>query len=253
MIDWRSPTFAPYARWIVLALWVVAAVFVLLAVGQWWASTSADDRLDALVTRLDPPPAQADASSDDAGKDGPPEDAPDDSADAPALANDDPGVLAAKRIDERYIFHSKPQPRFRQIRGVLGNKVLFTHGGAVAVGGSFDGATVKEVGANWVKLEHEGEEITIAVAGGSPNMGGDRPRQRRARGRRDAAPKDDKPKTASADDGRITKDDIDPAKIAAKFGVPVEMVEAQLDSLSDEDFQQQLEESDEDITEFLYD
>ncbi len=222
-------------RWLYLATWVAAAAFMLLALGQWWSSGHTADRVGALVSRMSP---QAEASDLDAGDDDNGEDA--ENADNAALPEDDPGLLAAQRINDRYIFHSAPQPKFRSIRGVLGNKVLFTNGGAVAVGETYDGATVKAIGGDWVELEYEGETLTVHVgknAGRRHRPTGGPPRP--AAVKTDVSPTDHAPGASATPqtqiDGDLNTHGFDAAALAEKFGVSVDEIQKGLDGLSAEE------------------
>lgn len=170
-----------------LALCVAAVVIVLFAATRWLSAGQAETRLNTVAARL----AEQDADHADGKVPSEAETAADrNEGETPGggeeagpgngrrrgggsrggdnqstLPDDDPGLVAAKRINERFVFSSRPPQRFRNLRGVLGNAALFADGGAVEVGGSFDGAEVIEVGGDWVKLKYEGEEITVSVAG----------------------------------------------------------------------------------------
>ncbi len=259
-----------------VALCVAAAAVVLLSGTRWLSAGQAESRLDDVTARLtddvetSDPDAAANAENDDANTPGA-EDGPGerrerrgrrggrDGGDAGGLPDDDPGKAAAQRINERYAFHSRPPERFREIRGVLGDQVLFTHGGAKGVGESFDGAEVIEVGGDWVKLKHNDEEIIVGVTGGQGSYGNAprRPRRDRTDNQEpDAGPavaQEAPAETPRARSGQITRDDIDLSKIAAKFGVPLEMLEERFNAMSDDEFARSLEEAGDEVYEFLKD
>jgi len=69
-------------------------------------------------------------------------------------------------LEKRHLFAPKPGQAFRQVRGVLGDAVVFGSGQVVDVGGSYAGAKVVAVGSDWVELLFEEESIVIGVYGG---------------------------------------------------------------------------------------
>ncbi|MEM1109519.1 MAG: hypothetical protein AAGH99_12605 [Planctomycetota bacterium] len=74
---------------------------------------------------------------------------------------------AAKRIRERYLFMPRPPEGFRNVQGVLGDRVLYPGGKSFGIGENAMGATVVAIGSNWVELLHDGQTITLDVFGGN--------------------------------------------------------------------------------------
>ncbi len=133
------------------AAWVLtlgfAAALGVLAFQRWDASGSIDDELAALEEDL-----AADPGGDDA---------------------DDPLASGVRdRMVDRYVFASRPEDRFRSVRGVLGDRVFFSSGDSVSVGEEFDGAEVVAVNAESVDFRKNGEDVTVQVQGSGG--GGDR-------------------------------------------------------------------------------
>lgn len=86
--------------------------------------------------------------------------------------------ILAQRIDARNLFTSPPSPQFRNVIGVLGNLALYPGGDTLAVGEQREGATLTEVGADYVEFEFDGEKVRVNVleagagGGGGPQMSG---------------------------------------------------------------------------------
>ena len=91
---------------------------------------------------------------------------------ASQLQEDTVGEAALQRILDRHVFNPRPPQRFRSIKGVLGNQVVFADGTAVEAGGTYDGAAVKAIGGDWVELEHNGELVKVNVHGEGGSRGG---------------------------------------------------------------------------------
>ncbi len=145
---------------------LVAFVALAMAAESWWSAARVGDRLDEVAGRLtsarptDAAPADAEpgGSRRNEGRRG---------SASGGLAEDDAGRLAAERIAERYVFAPRPPERFRSVQGVLGDVVMLRDGSTVRIGESVDGAQVREIGGNWVRFHHRGEEIVVDVAGSS--------------------------------------------------------------------------------------
>ncbi len=88
--------------------------------------------------------------------------------DKPGNKKPDPPALAVARIKTKNMFIVPEKPDFRNILGILGDSVLYPGGISLKVGDQHNGATIKEVGSNWVKVEYEGEIIPLGVYGGTP-------------------------------------------------------------------------------------
>jgi len=191
----RTP---PLAMRLVLIVLLVAAGAVTVRAMNAWRSMDEDRvRIESLSARLgSSSPDDAEAGSGDESKTGkskpdpkkPKEPTPPSSVD-----------LAMKRIEEKFIFSSKPPQRFRSVIGVLGDSVIFQGDTVVPVGGTFDSAKVIAIGSDWVELEHDGERITIGVFGGRGSREPDPPKQPAAADKSgDAKPADAKPGDAKA-------------------------------------------------------
>lgn len=205
----------PEAVWV--ALIVSACVVTLWAGVRWIATRGADARLENIVARLAPPPTvppQPPTSDDKHGG------APRSPGGASAQRPEDPaGQAVVKRILDRYIFNQPPPQRFRQIKGVLGDRVIFDDGRVVSVGEQYDGATVKAIGGDWVQLEHEGQSIVVGVRGGQgsyqpPEVSASNATDTTAN-HTDAAPKHHAPHEASADTNPATDSDDTPPQEAS--------------------------------------
>lgn len=150
------------AAW--MAAVVLAGVVSWLAFSAWRAGDALRERAEQVAALLDPYPA--------------------DRADADA---DGEPVAAVTRLRERRFFSPAPPQDFRNARGVLGDRVLYPGGQSFAVGEHAMGATVKEIGLNYVELEFEGETVRVEFGGGGgggfegPRRGGGRG-MRRGRG-----------------------------------------------------------------------
>lgn len=97
---------------------------------------------------------------------------------------DELGQAIRNRIAERYVFSRKPQDRFRQVQGVLGNRVFFAGGQSSIVGETFDGVEILRIDAEGVVVSKDGEEITVQVSGASSRGGGSSRSFQRRRGAR---------------------------------------------------------------------
>lgn len=82
-------------------------------------------------------------------------------------AADKPANEAVVRLGQRYLFMPAPPQGFRNVRGVLGDRVLYPGGQSFGLGDNAMGATVVAIGTNWVELEFEGQTITLDIFNGS--------------------------------------------------------------------------------------
>ncbi|MEM1026617.1 MAG: hypothetical protein AAGJ38_00875 [Planctomycetota bacterium] len=160
-----------------LVVCVVAAGFLVLAMAGGWSASAIDERIDALSKRLDVSAdtyAEAEPASDQPQPSWP--DRRGGSALSQLLPESDPGRAAAQRIKGRYVFAPKPPDRFRAVRGVLGDVVLLQDGSAAGIGDNIDGAVVREIGADWVRYDYQGDELIVYMAGAQRTSGNSRRR-----------------------------------------------------------------------------
>ncbi|MBB6429901.1 hypothetical protein [Algisphaera agarilytica] len=75
----------------------------------------------------------------------------------------DPAGQATQRIRDRFLFMPPPPQGFRNVQGVLGDRVLYPGGQSFGLGENAMGATVVAIGTNWVELLHEEQTITIDI------------------------------------------------------------------------------------------
>lgn len=151
-------------RRVVLAILVVAAVAVSAWVVQRWAATGDyDTRLAAAMGRLEPDAQPAEGKGEGEGE-----------AEGKKPATPEPNkaaTAAADRIEKSYIYIPKPPPQYRNVEGVLGDRVIFAGGRSVGIGETFDGAKIIAIGSDWVDLEVDGKTISIGVFGGEGSRG----------------------------------------------------------------------------------
>ena len=108
----------------------------------------------------------------------------------PAKKAKSPQDLLIERITKRHFFSPDP-PRKKfsdKLMGVLGDTAYFHGGKEVKVGQKHKGATIKEIGPCWVKIEFEGKEQTVDVfqpGPGGPSKGGRPPMVRPGRSGRE--------------------------------------------------------------------
>ena len=159
-------TRASLLRASLVLLFGFAAGLGVLAFQRWEGAADTDLALEELERRLTAEPEPAEAGDDPPG--------------------DAPGEALRGRVAERYVFAPRPEDRFRKVRGVLGNRVLFEGGESAAVGEEYDGAEVVRVGAESVRFRKDGEEVTVRVGGGGG--GGGEARSGRRRGGRGRGP-----------------------------------------------------------------
>lgn len=81
----------------------------------------------------------------------------------PATGQVEVGQAAVLRINSKYLFNAPPAKQFRNITGFLGDSVIFADGQMKKIGETYDGATIVDMGSNWVDMEFEGETITVGV------------------------------------------------------------------------------------------
>ncbi len=153
------------------------------------AGAAPDDATDG------PPDVPPDTAADDSPATAPDapdvtaaDDTPEHTGDAPAVTDEDPqaqasetqpkdagetkqedlgpGARAVARVHQRHLFSPEPPKAAHSILGVLGDRVLFPGGGAVGVGESFNGATVKAIGPDWAELEVDGKVVKFSVFNG---------------------------------------------------------------------------------------
>jgi len=105
----------------------------------------------------------------------------------PAKKAKSPHDLLVERITKRHFFSPDPPKKklSAKLMGVLGETAYFQGGKEAKVGQKHKGATIKEIGPCWVKVEFEGKEKTLHVfqpGPGGPSKGG-RPSMMRLGGR----------------------------------------------------------------------
>lgn len=173
---------APEALVVVLA--AAALIATVMLITGLWSGSRLTSRMTAVNLRLDPPvektqedkkPDQQKAEDPGAPQAMPPghpeqpgqpgNNQPEDKSEQKNLA---PPALAVARIKAKNMFMTPVKPDFRNILGILGNRVLYPGDISLAVGEVHNGATIKEIGSNWVKVEYEGEIIPLGVYGGTP-------------------------------------------------------------------------------------
>ena len=178
----------PWARVAWLVLLGVAGVVSVLAVQGYVGGEGATERLDAVATRLaveQRAPAvgmvrggDGDITRGRGGSRG---------GGGNADAEDSPAARAVAAIRQRHLFAPAPAEAFRNVQGVLGDRVLYPGGQSFRAGDEAMGATVTRVGSDFVEFEHGGETVRIQVfeggndgggGGGGPRNGGERWRSR---------------------------------------------------------------------------
>ena len=145
------------------AAWM--AVVLLAGVVTWWGF-SAWRAADVLRDRAETVAALLERDAADTAEDS--------RKRAPAIA----------RLGERRFFSPAPPQAFRNARGVLGDRVLYSGGQSFKVGDNAMGATVKEIGLTHVELEFEGETVRVNFGGGGGSRSGSSGRRRGRRSRR---------------------------------------------------------------------
>lgn len=141
------------AYWLWLATLAASAVIAALAFRGWSSESSLPDRV-----------AEIEASLEQAGS--PPKG---DGRPRYAVAAEQ----AVQRIRQRHLFAPRAPEEFRNVQGVLGDRVLYPDGRSFGIGQNALGATVVAIGSNWVELEHDGQTIIIDIfsAGGKRQRG----------------------------------------------------------------------------------
>ncbi|MEM9913475.1 MAG: hypothetical protein AAF911_00770 [Planctomycetota bacterium] len=133
----------PRTAWMVtLGLAAIVAVYAVLVLTD---TNNAADRVDDIAKQLRPDRSPA-------GGDGP----------NPRASNQQANA-AVKRIRDRHLFMPAPPQGFRNVQGVLGDRVLYPGGQSFGVGENAMGATVIAIGTNWVELLHEDQTITLDI------------------------------------------------------------------------------------------
>ena len=162
------PPGAVRAAW--LAAVLLAGVVSWLAFSSWQSGDALRERAEEVAAMLNPNAGPDAAEAKAAASDG----------DSRGQRGGGPEVAAVQRVAERRFFSPAPPQGFRNARGVLGDRVLYSGGQSFAVGDNVMGATVKEIGLNHVELEYEGETVTVKFGSG----GGSNARPGRRGGRR---------------------------------------------------------------------
>ena len=167
----REGTLWARVAWLVLL--GVAGVVSVLAVQGYVGGEDATERLDAVATRLaveQRAPAVGVVQSGDA--DGSPGRGGSRGGGGSADAEASPAARAVAAIRERHLFAPAPAEAFRDVQGVLGDRVLYGGGQSFRAGDDAMGATVTRVGSDFVEFEHDGETVRIEVFGGGNGGGG---------------------------------------------------------------------------------
>ena len=171
-----------WPRYAWLALLVVAALVSLLGLRGWWHGATVTSRVESVAHRLEQAVTEQPESKPESAQPGGPDRHGTD-GNGSKEAND-PGTLAVQRINQRHLFAPKPPDQFRNIQGVLGDRVLYAGGQSFAVGENAMGATVKAVNSEWVEFEFKGETIrieTLSAGGGGRARRGEGGGRRRGR------------------------------------------------------------------------
>lgn len=161
---------------VVVSLATASLIVTVMLIASLWSGSRLASRISSVNLRLDPPieeteNPQQDQKSAEGQEDphatppGKPENGKTDKKEEETPA---PPDLAVARMKSKNMFVVPEKPEFRNILGILGDRVLYPDGISLKVGDTHNGATVKEIGSNWVKLEYEGEIIPLGVYGGTP-------------------------------------------------------------------------------------
>lgn len=154
---------AQFPRLAWLGLIGLAVVLAVVAAMGMTESSTIGPRVEAVVENLRPMPTAEDASRpDNAGerRTGP-------SSKNGSADSDDPAAAAVSRVRQRFLFMPAPPQQFRNVQGVLGDRVLYAGGQSYGLGENAMGAIVVALGTNWVELQHEGETITLDIFNGA--------------------------------------------------------------------------------------
>ncbi|MEM7624204.1 MAG: hypothetical protein AAF333_01105 [Planctomycetota bacterium] len=145
-----------WSQYGLLALWLTLiglALFVGVKASRGFAEArELEDRLAAVAEQLRP----VSALNDDDVK-----------PRTNASNADGPAAEALARLNQRCLFMPAPPQGFRNVQGVLGDRVLYPGGQSFGLGDNAMGATIVAIGTNWVELEHEGQTITLDIFNGS--------------------------------------------------------------------------------------
>ena len=139
----------------------VAAVLAVQAALIWTSDDDTAERVEKVEKRLTIVAAPA------AAQDAPPSDSGDrwrgrrGSPDADTSS--DPLAQAVARVRERHLFMPAPPEAFRNVQGILGDRVLYGGGQSYRLGDQAMGATITAIGSNWVEFVKNDEKITIDI------------------------------------------------------------------------------------------
>lgn len=172
-MDWSQ--LGPRLAW--LALVSVGLIVLVVAAVGFAASRALDDRVAVVVEQLNPA-----SSADD--KTAEPSEGSDNGFNHGQMGgggrggfghpgggaspgdSDSPAAAAVSRIQKRFLFMPAPPQGFRNVQGVLGDRVLYPGGQSFGLGENAMGATVVALGSNWVELKHEDETIVLDISYG---------------------------------------------------------------------------------------
>ncbi|MEM9418793.1 MAG: hypothetical protein AAGA25_07070 [Planctomycetota bacterium] len=139
----------------------VAAILTVNAVLTLTDTRAADERVDDIAKKLRPRPAVEKPAEAQPQRGGPGRHMQ--RGRQRGAVPDDPAGQATQRIRDRFLFMSPPPQGFRNVQGVLGDRVLYPGGQSFGLGENAMGATVVAIGTNWVELLHEEQTITIDI------------------------------------------------------------------------------------------
>ena len=75
----------------------------------------------------------------------------------------DPLAAAVTRVQARRLFTPAPPDAFRNVRGILGNRVLYPGGQSFGLGDQAMDARIVAIGTNWVEFSKDGQTVTLDI------------------------------------------------------------------------------------------
>jgi hypothetical protein len=161
----RKDSLVRVARWSLLGL---AALLTVLGAVALASRHKGREELAGLMDRY-----AAAQAADAADEQDPKPDTP--SPGNPPKKQKSPQDQQAERICKRNVFSPPPKKKKSpKLTGVLGDEAYFDgQGKGYKVGQSYQGAKIKEIGADWVEVEQEGKASKLYVYG--PGSGGPSP------------------------------------------------------------------------------
>ncbi len=145
----------PRTLW--LALLGLAAILLVRAGLTWTDPVQQQEAIADLKLRLQP--QAEDAAPPEASASSRP---PTMSARTKQASTIDPQVVV-KRIADRHLFEPAPPDGFRNVQGILGNRVLYGGGSSFGVGDQAMGARIVAIGTNWVEFQFNDETVVVDI------------------------------------------------------------------------------------------